>query len=45
MLYPSPSEIEQSLKRFAQEIGDKSDSCSGSMPLHAMEATPRCTQW
>ena len=26
MPYPSPSEIEQSLKRFAQEIGDKSDS-------------------
>ena len=26
MPYPSPSEIEQSLKRFAEEIGDKSDS-------------------
>ena len=51
MQYPTPSEVEQSLKRFAEEVGDSTESpfrvdvvarYGGKPPIYAV--TIRCAE-
>ena len=42
MQYPTPSEVEQSLKRFAEEIGDTTESRFALMWSRAMAVNRRC---